>query len=79
MIKSYICTYLGGGALSYILGFDSIYILKLFIYMLLELISESSIYLVYLVDSNILISLLYVVINYQKGEIEVSKSLFVFW
>jgi hypothetical protein len=68
-----------GGALSYILGFDSIYILKLFIYMLLELISESSIYLVYLVDSNILISLLYVVINYQKGEIEVSKSLFVFW
>jgi hypothetical protein len=35
--------------------------------MLLELISESSLYLVYLVDSNLLISLLCVVINYQKG------------
>jgi hypothetical protein len=65
MIKSYICTYLGE-ALSCILSFDSIYILKLFIYMLLELISESSIYLVYLVGSNLLISLLGVVINYQK-------------
>jgi hypothetical protein len=42
MIKSYICTYLGG-ALSCILSFDSIYIPKLIIYMLLELISESSI------------------------------------
>jgi hypothetical protein len=34
--------------------------------MLLELISESSIYLVYLIDSNLLISPLCVVINYQK-------------
>jgi hypothetical protein len=49
------------------LSFDIIYILKLFVYMLLELISESSVYLVYLVDSNLLISLLCVVINYQKG------------
>jgi hypothetical protein len=49
------------------LSFDSIYILKLFIYMLLELFFESSIYHVYLVDSNLLILLLCVVINYQKG------------
>jgi hypothetical protein len=35
--------------------------------MLLELIFESSLYLVYLVGSNLLISLLCVVINYQKG------------
>jgi hypothetical protein len=55
------------GSLILYLSFDSIYILKLFIYMLLELIFESSIYLVYRDDSNILISLLYVIINYQKG------------
>jgi hypothetical protein len=65
MIRSYICTYLGG-ALSCILSSDSICILKLFIYTLMELIFESSIYLVYLVGSNILISLLCVVFNYQK-------------
>jgi hypothetical protein len=35
--------------------------------MLLELIPESPLYLVYLVVSNLLISLLCVVINYQKG------------
>jgi hypothetical protein len=35
--------------------------------MLLELILESSLYLEYLVGSNLLISLLCVVINYQKG------------
>jgi hypothetical protein len=40
------------------LSFDIIYILKLSVYMLLELIFESSKYLVYLVDSNLLISLL---------------------
>jgi hypothetical protein len=68
-----------GGSFSLYLSFDSIYILKLFIYMLLELFSESSIYLVYHVDSNFLISLLCVVINYQKGEIEASGSLFMFW
>jgi hypothetical protein len=41
--------------------------LKLIAYMLSELISESSLYLVYFVGSNILISLLCVVINYQQG------------
>jgi hypothetical protein len=55
------------GSFILLLSFESIYILKLFIYMPLELISESSIYLVYIVDSNLLISLLCVVINYQKG------------
>jgi hypothetical protein len=56
------------GRIILLLSFDSTYILKLFIYMLLKLISGSSIYLVYLVDLNLLISLLCVVINYQKGE-----------
>jgi hypothetical protein len=40
--------------------------LKLFSYMLLEFIFESSLYLVYLVGQNLLISLLCVVINFWK-------------
>jgi hypothetical protein len=40
--------------------------LKIIDYMLLKLISESSLYLVYFVGSNLLMSLLCVVINYQK-------------
>jgi hypothetical protein len=79
MTKSSICTYLRG-ALSCILDFDSIYILKLFVYMLLELISESSLFLVYLVDSNLLIYHLFVLSSIiKKGKIEASKPLFVFW
>jgi hypothetical protein len=54
MTKSSICTYLGG-ALSclYWVLIASIF-LKLFAYMLLELISESFLYLVYFVGSNFL-------------------------
>jgi hypothetical protein len=61
------------------LGFDSLYILKLFAYMLLKLFSESSLYLVYLIGSTLLNITFFVLssIN-EKGEIEASRP-FVFW
>jgi hypothetical protein len=67
MVEFELCTFLGGIFIFFYWVLIASIFLKLFAHMLLELISESSLYLVYLVDSNILISLFCFVINYQKG------------
>jgi hypothetical protein len=67
------------GSLILLLSYDSIYILKLFIYKLLELISESSLYLVYLVTQISYYHFFVLSSITKKGEIEASRLLFIFW